>query len=102
MCGEVISFPENAEEFLEKYSFKDKEKVYTNGIELIPVFRVKQMLEHYTRKPMQEIVERLEECGSIWVQYQEIMTKEEIAESVLKQAKEQCIRIVKEVGGVNE
>ena len=52
------------------------------------------------RKPMQEILERLEEYGSIWVQYQEIMTKEEIAESVLKQAKEQCIRIVKEVGGM--
>ncbi len=54
-----------------------------------------------TRKPMQEIVERLEEYGSIWVQYNESMTKEEIAESVLKQAKEQCIHIVKEVGGMN-
>ena len=45
--GETMSFPETPEEFLEQYSFVDKKEEYTNGSELIQVFRVKQMLEHY-------------------------------------------------------
>ena len=45
--GEMMSFPETPEEFLEQYSFADKKEEYTNGSELIPVFRVKQMFEHY-------------------------------------------------------
>lgn len=47
MSGECMSFPATPAEFIESYSFKDKEQVYTNGVELIPVFRVEQMLEHY-------------------------------------------------------
>lgn len=45
--GEMMTFPEDPKEFIKDYSFKDKEEVYTNGSELIPVFRVEQMLEHY-------------------------------------------------------
>lgn len=37
-------------EFVKSYSFKDSEEVYTNGSNLIPVFRVEQMLEHYYPK----------------------------------------------------
>ncbi len=33
--------------FLDGYSFKDKEEVYTNGAELVPTFRVGQALECY-------------------------------------------------------
>lgn len=61
MSGDMMTFPEKPEEFIKQYSFTDKERVYTNGSELIPVFRVRQMLEHYTRKPMERIIERLEE-----------------------------------------
>ena len=63
--------------------------------------RLKAIQSWNTRKPMQEICERLEEYASIWCEYNEGMSKDEIVESVLKQAKEQCIRIVKEVGGMN-
>lgn len=42
-----MTFPETMEEFLAEYSFKDSEEIYTNGAMLIPVFRVKQMIEHY-------------------------------------------------------
>ncbi len=31
--------------FLNEYSFKDEEETYTNGAELVPLFRVKQALE---------------------------------------------------------
>ena len=42
-----MAFPKTAEEFIEQYKFTDTKQEYTNGAELIPVFRVKQMLEHY-------------------------------------------------------
>jgi hypothetical protein len=45
-CGEQMTFPETFEEFAEQYKIVDKEQVYTNGTELIPIFRVKQWLEH--------------------------------------------------------
>ena len=45
--GDIMSFPKTAEEFINDYKFKDRFEVYTNGSDLIPVFRVKQMIEHY-------------------------------------------------------
>lgn len=45
--GEKMNFPNSIEEFLLYYSFMDKEEVYSNGISLIPTFRVKQAIEHY-------------------------------------------------------
>lgn len=46
MAGEIMDFPNTFDEFAKSYGFKDKKEVYTNGSELIPVFRVKQWLEH--------------------------------------------------------
>lgn len=45
--GEQMEFPETFEEFLAKFSFTDKKALYTNGSELIPVFRVLQAVGHY-------------------------------------------------------
>lgn len=42
-----MDFPNAWRKFLQEYSFKDKEQIYTNGSDLIPVFRVEQMIEHY-------------------------------------------------------
>lgn len=42
-----MEFPKTIKEFLYDYSFKDEEEIYTNGSELIQVFRVIQALEHY-------------------------------------------------------
>lgn len=46
MSGEVMEFPKTAEEFMEKYKIIDSEQVYTNGAELVPIFRMKQWFEH--------------------------------------------------------
>lgn len=48
--ADSMEFPKTIEEFLDDYSFKDKENVYTNGSILIPLFKVKQGLEHYMRE----------------------------------------------------
>lgn len=45
--SETMTFPERWEQFIGNYVFKDREKVYTNGSILIPLFRVEQMVEHY-------------------------------------------------------
>lgn len=41
-----MEFPETFEDFAKEYGFKDSEEIYTNGAELISVFRVKQWIEH--------------------------------------------------------
>ena len=46
IMNDQMEFPNTFEEFAEQFSFKDKDEVYTNGIDLIPVFRVQQWLEH--------------------------------------------------------
>lgn len=45
--ADSMMFPREWEKFIEDYSFTDSEEVYTNGSELVPVFRVEQMVEHY-------------------------------------------------------
>lgn len=53
--GELMDFPETFEEFAKQYQIIDKQEVYTNGAELIPVFRVQQWLEHFTQKTIKAI-----------------------------------------------
>ena len=43
---ECMAFPDDWHEFLNDYSFKDEEEIYTNGSRLIQVFRVEQLIEH--------------------------------------------------------
>ena len=45
--GNVMAMPNDWREFMQDFSFKDSKEVYTNGSQLIQVFRVEQMLEHY-------------------------------------------------------
>lgn len=46
-AGEQMSFPDSWEEFVKHYQINDKEQVYSNGVDFISVFRVKQMMSHY-------------------------------------------------------
>lgn len=46
--ADLMTFPRTFMEFIKEYSFNDKEEIYTNGADLIPVFRVEQGWEHYT------------------------------------------------------
>lgn len=53
--NDQMTFPKTFDEFAETYSFKDKEELYTNGSNLIPVFRVKQWLEHEAEKDVRTV-----------------------------------------------
>ena len=46
MQNDIMEFPSTFDEFAKEYGFKDKEEIYTNGSDLIPVFRVKQWLAY--------------------------------------------------------
>lgn len=43
--NQQMAFPETFEGFAKEYGFKDEKEVYTNGSDLISIFRVKQWLE---------------------------------------------------------
>ena len=80
---------EVAEKAFDEYEYQGK--TIRQWVEILKDYDDKQTT-------LQRIVERLEEYGSIWVEYNESMSKDEIAESVLRQAKERAIEIVKEEG----
>lgn len=44
--ADMMTFPETVEEFMEQYKITDTKQIYTNGTELIPIFRMKQWFEH--------------------------------------------------------
>ena len=71
--GEQMVFPETFDEFAEQYKLVDTKQVYTNGTELIPVFRVRQWLMRpaplaHNIKPATAEIERLKEI----IEYKDI------------------------------
>lgn len=81
--GENMNYPDNPIDFIKQYSFSDKQQVYTNGSELISVFRVGQMIEHYMSdltpqqiKDMQFCLrEKSRECAELRMELQELKNK---------------------------
>lgn len=111
---ELMEFPDTFDEFVKEYGFKDDKEVYTNGSDLIPIFRVKQWLEHDNKlraietdtayecgkAVLNKIRTEIAEYGSICVAYA-ITDKtktdkgvEKLVSDVLKQAKEQVLDII--------
>ena len=89
MKGEDMSdkmeFPKTMRKFIDNYSFKDSEEVYTNGAELVSVFRVEQALEHYEKEIRNKALDDFEE--KLKAEYKPCeKTDEEIYKKV-------CIRI---------
>lgn len=59
--ADTMSFPSTFMDFIKQYSFKDKEEIYTNGADLISVFRVEQAWEHYTAEAANAL-DNIREC----------------------------------------
>ena len=49
---DMMMFPKTVDEFMEQYKIVDSDEVYTNGAELIPIFRMKQWFEHIDAVPV--------------------------------------------------
>ena len=43
---DMMTFPETVDEYMEQYKITDAKQIYTNGAELVPIFRMKQWFEH--------------------------------------------------------
>ena len=56
--NEQMEFPNTFEEYVKDYGFTDTQEIYTNGSELIPVFRVKQWLQHIKDKARKEQMQK--------------------------------------------
>ena len=59
--ADLMTFPNTVDEFMEKYKITDTEQVYTNGAELVPIFRMKQWFEHLPTSDVVEVV-RCKDC----------------------------------------
>lgn len=67
MSGDVMQFPKTVEEFMEKYKIVDTEHVYTNGTELVPIFRMKQWFEHIGAEPNAEDIDNAPTIDAVQV-----------------------------------
>ena len=76
--ADTMRFPQTIEEFMEQYKIIDTEQVYSNGVEFVPIFRIKQWLEHL---PTTDIVRCENGRG-------ERMTVDDIFDALYLQAKE--------------
>ena len=54
-----MTFPDTVEEFMELYKVVDTEQIYSNGMEFVPIFRMKQWFEHM---PSTEPSVRCKDC----------------------------------------
>ena len=52
--SDCLHFPDTVEEFMEQYKMTDTKQVYSNGIEYVPMFRMKQWFEHENAQHYQE------------------------------------------------
>ena len=65
MTREVMDFPETVEEFMEEHKMVDTKEVYSNGIEYVPIFRMKQWFEHQmsVEQYRQRMIQAFHETG---------------------------------------
>lgn len=55
--SDLMTFPKTVDEFMETYKIVDTEEVYTNGDELVPIFRMKQWFEAHEAIPIEWVKE---------------------------------------------
>ena len=83
-----MAFPETFDEFAEIFGFVDSKEYYTNGSELIQVFRVKQWLENENLRQQAEI-ERLQKYK---VLYEDLKAENIETISCIKSTKAEAIK----------
>lgn len=49
-----MSFPDTVEEYMNQYKMTDTDKVYSNGTEYVPIFRMKQWFDHVEEQKYDE------------------------------------------------
>ena len=69
--ADMMTFPNTVEEFMDQYKITDTKQIYTNGAELVPIFRMKQWFNHKPEQKWIPVSERLpEQDGDYLVTFQ--------------------------------
>ena len=63
----AMTFPDTVDEFMEQYKMTDTECVYSNGIEYVPIFRMKQWFEHLKAKPSYDELLKAAQAMHTWI-----------------------------------
>ena len=66
---DIMNFPQTVDEFMEQYKIVDREEVYTNGAEMVPIFRMKQWFEHEALKKaptFEWLMQKADEWGMVY------------------------------------
>lgn len=91
--NEEMKFPKTFEEFIKQYSFFDKQQIYTNGSELIQVFRIKQW-EEYKEKENQELKKKYENAVA---DYETTMAEKEQLNRLVNSCQEEIRKLKKQL-----
>lgn len=62
MANTMMLMPDTVEEFMEQYKVVDTEQIYTNGAELVPIFRMKQWFISHPCEPQRWIPADVVRC----------------------------------------
>ncbi len=60
--GDMMTFPQTVEEFMEQYKVVDTEQIYSNGSAYVPIFRMKQWFDHVKFQSDYVDVVRCKDC----------------------------------------
>lgn len=63
--ADVMSFPKTLDKFMEQYKIIDTKQVYTNGSELVPIFRIKQWEDAHEPKNGKKFIEIVAEYPAV-------------------------------------
>jgi hypothetical protein len=63
--ADTMNYPKTMKEFIDEFSFKDSEEIYTNGVELVPVVRVEHAFEHYSKEICNATIDEFAERMSL-------------------------------------
>ena len=74
---DTMSFPKTLDEFMQQYKIVDTEQVYTNGTELVPIFRIKQWEDAHKNVVERKMgtwinddgLYRCSSCGKLWAHW---------------------------------
>lgn len=89
--ADLMTFPNTVEEFMDKYKIVDTYCVYTNGVEMVPIFRMQQWFDHVGQQSA-EAIYKVEEVDGVALRasaklaasYERIIVK--LAEAIAEQA----------------
>jgi hypothetical protein len=101
--GDQMEFPKTFTEFAEDYGFYDYKEVYTNNVQLIPVYRAEQWLDNLKHKPLPaptqtDILDKIaEELADTCAYEQEVHGKTEFFHGV-----NYCLSVIEKYRGNKE